>query len=503
MTLLDAGSDFHQAVDLPLPYRIFLLLGLGILGWATNLHGLEALDVDVVAALDLRPDDAASHVRLPLSARDHPASAARSIIRATYHVFLAYSAFCVGSWMMYRLGTKGDPLLVDTYGHVPLLTGIALVFLVWCPYDFFFKAERDKFVHAIRRCLFSSLNTPVLFSDVIFADIGTSYAKVFGDVWLSLCMLFPGNTMLSPPIAEGAARWILPAIMSFPYFVRFRQCLIEYNLPQNDSRRPFFNAVKYATSFPVIFLSAAQRVPTANQVSLEDGQAPVSTDSWHGDHQIFKLWLLAVFVNSAYSFWWDITNDWGFDLLRPAATSTRQPAKRLLLPLLHSRTPLLTRENSLESQSSTESEPSHRRSYSNGNIMHRPSMSISMSDVPKSLRKSYPYGLRPILLYPLTVYPLLIFLNLVLRMSWSVKLSSHLHSARDGSMAIFWLEVAELVRRWLWVFIRVEWEMVKRMQAAPLHTGKIEVDGISGDEAVSFEVLMPEVVAQSQVLPDA
>ncbi|KAF6763076.1 EXS family-domain-containing protein [Ephemerocybe angulata] len=381
MTLLDAGTDFHQAVDLPLPYRIFLLLGLGILGWATNLHGLEALDVDVVAALDLRPDDAASH---------------------------------------------GDPLLVDTYGHVPLLTGIALVFLVWCP------AERDKFVHAIRRCLFSSLNTPVLFR-------------------------------------------------TFPYFVRFRQCLIEYNLPQNDSRRPFFNAVKYATSFPVIFLSAAQRVvPTANQVSLEDGQAPVSTDSWHGDHQIFKLWLLAVFVNSAYSFWWDITNDWGFDLLRPAATSTRQPAKRLLLPLLHSRTPLLTRENSLESQSSTESEPSHRR----------PSMSISMSDVPKSLRKSYPYGLRPILLYPLTVYPLLIFLNLVLRMSWS----------RDGSMAIFWLEVAELVRRWLWVFIRVEWEMVKRMQAAPLHTGKIEVDGISGDEAVSFEVLMPEVV---QVLPDA
>ena len=31
-------------------------------------------------------------------------------------------------------------------------------------------------------------------------------------------------------------------------------------------------------------------------------------------------------------------------------------------------------------------------------------------------------------------------------------------------MVIFWLEVAEVVRRWMWVFVRVEWEVVKNMQ---------------------------------------
>jgi len=28
---------------------------------------------------------------------------------------------------------------------------------------------------------------------------------------------------------------------------------------------------------------------------------------------------------------------------------------------------------------------------------------------------------------------------------------------------MFWLEMGELVRRWLWVFVRVEWEVVKTM----------------------------------------
>jgi hypothetical protein len=46
-------------------------------------------------------------------------------------------------------------------------------------------------------------------------------------------------------------------------------------------------------------------------------------------------------------------------------------------------------------------------------------------------------------------------------MTWSIKLSTHVQSPHDGSFTFFWLEVAELVRRWLWVFIRLEWEAIK------------------------------------------
>lgn len=63
------------------------------------------------------------------------------------------------------------------------------------------------------RCLFAAASGPIYFSDIIFADILTSYAKVLGDVWLSLWMLLPGGSMLSIPSHEGWFQWILPSLM--------------------------------------------------------------------------------------------------------------------------------------------------------------------------------------------------------------------------------------------------------------------------------------------------
>lgn len=54
-----------------------------------------------------------------------------------------------------------------------------------------------------------------------------------------------------------------------------------------------------------------------------------------------------------------------------------------------------------------------------------------------------------------------IFVNFLLRFTWSIKLSAHLHMS--GALFFFWLEVAELLRRWIWVFFRVEWEYVKKL----------------------------------------
>lgn len=165
------------------------------------------------------------------------------------------------------------------------------------------------FSSSIRRCLFSPMDSPVYFADVIFADIFTSFAKVLGDVWLSLCMLLPGSTLLVSPTQEGWSRWIFPAIMrcvlcafirlpfnsntrvcinSLPYLVRLRQCIIEYASPQNESRRPLLNALKYATSFPVIFLSAGQRI-VATELTKQSGDS-TGEDAWRGEHHLFRLW---------------------------------------------------------------------------------------------------------------------------------------------------------------------------------------------------------------------
>ncbi|CAK5281716.1 unnamed protein product [Mycena citricolor] len=441
-------SEIPVIVSFPLPFRVLVLSGLGILGWATNLHGLDLLGVDAVAAMDLQVETSAlSHLPHHLAQPKRP-SHPSVIYNAVYRLFLGYSLWVFMSWASFRWLTYGDAVLVDAFGYIPAVSGLVLLMVLISPVDALCKRERDKFLHALRRCVFTHLDGPIYFADVIFADIFTSFAKVLGDMWLSACMLLPGNTLLSTPADSVWLRWVMPTIMSLPYLIRLKQCIAEYSHAENESRRPLLNAIKYASSFPVIYLSAAQRIVVSELVEAKG--SGVTNEAWHGEHPLFRLWLLAAIVNSLYSFWWDVTNDWGLTLLKPTPEETDKkpaPPRQLLLSQSGSHSP---------HGSQDETATNHQR-------------------------ESHPYGLRSMLLYPLPVYPLLIFLNLVLRLTWSVKLSSHLHSKSEGSVTIFWLEMAEVIRRWMWVFLRVEWEVVKKGQEGARRGAM--VDEYSGDEA--------------------
>ncbi|EKM54533.1 uncharacterized protein PHACADRAFT_175055 [Phanerochaete carnosa HHB-10118-sp] len=439
----------------PLPFRVLFLGGLGVLGWATNLHGLSALGIDAASALELSTHQPHRLTHHPYSASepDTPLPTARggwklvphpaTLYGPVYRLFFCYAiVLCLG-WACYQHATRADVGLVDVYKFVPGVLMLFLLMMLVSPFDVAGKRERDKFLHSIRRCLISKHR--IHFSDVVFADIFTSFAKVLGDVWLSVCMILPGGSLLYPPPQQGLARWILPTLMSIPYAVRFRQCLVEYSLTTNESKRPLYNAIKYATSFPVIFLSAAQRQVAADPELLGlTGSGP-----WYGEHSLFRLWLLSALINSLYSFWWDVTYDWGFDLLRvrekKSSSSVGSPPRQLMLPRLHSRSALLASgqddDDSTEEQLGTEQGDNHPR----------PS-------------RRYPYGLRSVLLLPLPVYPFAILVDLVLRLTWSAKLSSHLHSFIDEDRAIFFIEFLEMARRWMWVFLRVEWEVVRERE---------------------------------------
>ncbi|KAI0256254.1 EXS-domain-containing protein [Lactifluus subvellereus] len=476
----ELDDDLSFVIAFPLPFRVLFLAGIGILGWAANLHGLRLLGIDAVGALDLRAHERGSTTPLPIDSRRHrgPKAVASddfAIYPPVYRLALWYGLWCFITWTLYRSATYGSAPLVDFFKYIPAVCALVILIFMLSPYDIMQKRQRDAFLLSIKRCIYSPVNHRVHFSDIVFADIFTSYAKVLGDVWLSLCMLLPSGSLLTPPTQDGWYRWILPTLMSVPHLVRFRQCVVEYTSPSNDSRRPLLNALKYASSFPVIFLSAAQRLVVSGLVA-EKGEL-VKQEAWHGEHALFRLWyvLLAALVNSLYSFWWDVTNDWGFDLLQITSRlkCPRQPSfpRPLVLPTMHER-----EESVISPRSSTTSlviSPARTSSYP-----------------PPANAHIHPYGLRPRLLYPLPVYPLALFINLILRLTWSVKLSSHLHARAqgEGSLVIFWLEVAELVRRWVWVFIRVEWEIVRRTQDAAKHT---EVPGESGvdTDAESFELV--------------
>jgi hypothetical protein len=132
----------------------------------------------------------------------------------------------------------------------------------------------------------------------------------------------------------------------------------------------------------VIILSALQRSPDPSSFGLSETS-------------LFRLWLVAVMVNSGYSFYWDIARDWDLTLL-----SNRE------------------RNN-----------PEH------------------------------PWGLRRHRwFHAKEIYYAAIVMDAILRCTWSMKLSAHLDHFNDLEGGIFAMQVLEVFRRWMWIFFRVETE---------------------------------------------
>jgi EXS family len=135
--------------------------------------------------------------------------------------------------------------------------------------------------------------------------------------------------------------------------------------------------------------------------------------------------LLFVFINSVYSFYWDVARDWSLTLL-----SRRRGAP------------------------------------------------------------DQPFGLRRHRYITVTeLYYFAIVLDLLLRFTWSLKLSPHLDHFNDMEGGIFVVELLELFRRWIWVFLRVESEwsesftlvMSRLTTAVRHHPGPAQDDILLGD----------------------
>ena len=104
--------------------------------------------------------------------------------------------------------------------------------------------------------------------------------------------------------------------------------------------------------------------------------------------------LFFVFLNSFYSFYWDVAKDWDLTLFSEARNG-----------------------------------PDHPWALRRHRFFHSNSM-----------------------------YYYVIVIDLLLRCTWSFKLSPHLDHFNDLEGGIFLMEVLEVFRRWVWIFFRVETE---------------------------------------------
>ncbi|GAA5969947.1 hypothetical protein JCM3765_002318 [Sporobolomyces pararoseus] len=470
---LTAFDDF--SLRFPLPFRILLLTFLTVIGFATNLHILSSLGIDTSQVLDIRLDHPPS-ISSNGNSNPPPLVHPTKLYQPLYQLGLSgLSATSVG-WLVYKaltrgLGTREE---MEEWKWFPAFVAIGLTAVCFIPWNWACRRQRFMFLRSLKRIVSPNLFKTVPFCDVILADILTSSAKVLGDVWLAACYLITPVGIKEENGKSSCGRiWGVPLMVALPYIFRFRQCLSEVVTKQTPTpRRSLLNALKYATAFPVILLSAMQTVvgdPFDDEREIQE-----VGERWIGRTALFNLWVLAVLLNSLYSFWWDITNDWGLSLLVPSGWSSSSQSSYQLVPR-HAPPPPPT------STQSTTSGPSSLHTRTRSTLSPTPAPTAAPSRVSRHTRAfstaqspnvSYPF-LRPILLLPdPTIYYLAIAIDLLLRLTWSLKLSPHLHEMGDLESGVFMMELLEVLRRWGWVYLRIEWEAVRKGQGG-------ELDGVS------------------------
>ena len=70
--------------------------------------------------------------------------------------------------------------------------------------------------------------------------------------------------------------------------------------------------------------------------------------------------------------------------------------------------------------------------------------------------------LRPTLYYPKFVYVIAIIFDFVIRFACAIKLTLAIVYHYDSDIIYFALIIAELLRRWVWNFFRIEYEDILR-----------------------------------------
>ncbi|XP_024397476.1 uncharacterized protein [Physcomitrium patens] len=214
---------------------------------------------------------------------------------------------------------------------------------------------------------------PISFADFFVADVLTSMAKVLSDVERSACRMYHRQVAtvawLNANDTCGGHSIYIPIVLAYPYLSRLLQCLRQYHDTKDKSC--LFNALKYTTTFPVIFISALKY--------------HVELPYWFST--LRPLWVLCAILNSCYSFWWDITKDWDLGWM----SGPWKPVKQSLRP---------------------------------------------------TLMYNQPW-----------VYYWAIGSNMVLRAAWTYKLSAHL---RHNFKTVFLFSFLEMLRRFQWIFFRVE-----------------------------------------------
>jgi hypothetical protein len=423
---------------LPVYYHVLLFVSIGVWTWASNIHVLTSFGIDCNSLLGLHSNvDQGLPVASPVSgflqlhARD---------FLVTYQMAFFFSTIVFTSIIIYEFWVKRFSGAII----VPSVTYSLLLLILMLPggsQNKFFWSERRRFlqyvlgwnvtnpVRALLRCFSPMLYKAVPFSDVILADILTSFSRILGDLHTTFSDLVWVPGALSTGIVQSISPFITPMLVATPFLIRLRQCTSEYLMTKDPvaKRRHVLNGIKYATSFPVIITSTTV-TNIQRKVLTHVVQDPLQLEQLGLQAQsAMRWWVMLSILHTVYSLYWDIVYDWNLG-------------------------------------------------HVSGNYIHQ-FMSGGMGRGARNSKQGlrYPF-LREHLHFPSPlVYYLAMLLDAGCRFAWFFKVVpvyrilkmelatdkdlsvGHVHRPTEEFIALdLTLKLLEVFRRWVWVFFRIE-----------------------------------------------
>jgi hypothetical protein len=199
---------------------------------------------------------------------------------STYRLASILTIPLAASLVLFWTVTRGNAEAVLRWELIPNLYLLTLVVCFALPLPVISRSGRYRFLGILRRISTGWIAEAQdgKFGDILVADALTSYAKVMGDLFVSLCMFFSsGRSSTGQPDRNCGGQIMVPLIISIPSLIRLRQCLIEYGRVRNSDSRSaglggqhLANAAKYSSALPVILLSALQRGYDPTKIGMSE-----------------------------------------------------------------------------------------------------------------------------------------------------------------------------------------------------------------------------------------
>lgn len=386
------------------------MIALFLVGWAANVVIFSSFRIDYGFALGISKEEILNPPRL-------------IALAATIMVLLSFFRSVV-----FVQGPSPELLLflLSTY-----------IFLLFALFSTLPEALakltrwRGPLTKALWRCIWPDSNKEVPFVEVLVADGLTSLAKLFFDLTLGTCVVVRSYSFtLYSTRSNAFSKLTSPDLPGVPGSLS--QSHLDPALELSSPRRLLGDALDQCNQSPLPFifwflpflirarqcwvssrhapdnlsrdlhrvnlLKYISALPVVFFAMCHANALPGISSSLLSPDDFEAMWAMAGVVNAVFSFFWDLNMDWG--LLQPGTVPFRS---------------------------------SH-------------------------------FGLRPVLLYKGLpgFYHSLIVLNLLGRMLWSLRWSEQATVFMGAFFLSSFQQAAEVVRRCLWIMLRVEWECIKK-----------------------------------------